>query len=697
MRLNNAVFLLAAVISLSACEVSTPTQESTAASAATFNARLHKLALEVQYAEDLSAIKLLQKAYGYYVDKGLWADVAALFAEDAYANYPAGTFKGKASITQHLYRNVGNVPVGQVGLGDKRLYNHLNLQPVVHLGKDGVSARGRWRAMAMFGTFGGAPGTWAEGIYNMGYAKVDGVWKIKTLDYVPDYGDNYTVGWGGNPNPAPAQSRKLAHPADGPAVAPCRGFPDSCVAPFHYGNLGKTADAAVWALPAAVSVEAVANPSAMLGELLQRLQRLQDEQAIENLIRSYGYYYDRAQWDHVADLFSSKATLEFSQQGIFKGKQRIRQFFGSMNNMAGRAPEQQGLVDGWLFDHMQLQTLVTVSTDGVTARARNREWGMTGVVGKSGYWHDGIYENAFVKENGVWKYAAMHYYPTYITDYDKGWTADAQPVPSVDPALPPDAPPSEQYQIFPKAHVPAFHFRNPVTGNEATYPSVGGPSAAVREAALFSPGQPARTTVQNMAAALAQAETLLQLVRDYHEIENLENAYGYYLDKNLWNDLADLFAKGGSMELAQRGKYIGRERVRESLFKLFGSEGPQQGRLGNHIHLQTVIHVSPDGQSGKVRSRMLQQLSFNGRPSMGAAIYENELVREDGKWKFAATHAYNTWSASYAGGWVKTTAARVPGPSADYPPDAAPTLVFPMFPSVYDIPVHYSNPVSGSR
>ena len=50
--------------------------------------------------------------------------------------------------------------------------------------------------------------------------------------------------------------------------------------------------------------------------------------------------------------------------------------------------------------------------------------------------------------------------------------------------------------------------------------------------------------------------------KDFHELDNLESAYGYYLDKNLWNDLANLFADDGSMELAQRGIYIGRERVR---------------------------------------------------------------------------------------------------------------------------------------
>jgi hypothetical protein len=37
----------------------------------------------------------------------------------------------------------------------------------------------------------------------------------------------------------------------------------------------------------------------------------------------------------------------------------------------------------------------------------------------------------------------------------------------------------------------------------------------------------------------------------------------------LWNDLANLFPVNGSIELAQRGAYIGRERVRAFLFNVF--------------------------------------------------------------------------------------------------------------------------------
>jgi hypothetical protein len=48
---------------------------------------------------------------------------------------------------------------------------------------------------------------------------------------------------------------------------------------------------------------------------------------------------------------------------------------------------------------------------------------------------------------------------------------------------------------------------------------------------------------------------------------------------------------------------------------------------------------------------MFQQMSRGGRASMGAAINENEAIKEDGRWKLSKVHASNTWGAGYDDGW----------------------------------------------
>jgi acetyl esterase/lipase len=657
-------------------------------------ARLDALEAQVVAAEDVAAIKRLQRKYGYYVDKGMWEDVADLYADDAVANYPAGTYVGKESIRKHLYVNVGGGQVGENGLPDGRLYNHMNIQPVVHLEPGGRTAKGRWRAFAMFGSYGGGA-TWAEGVYEMTYAKEGGAWKIKNLDYHSGFAASYATGWvppEPRPDGAPARGpRNLPYPADRPREETCPGFPAACVGPFHYTNPGVTEAGHVWttvALPSATGRRPGLRDR--VADLAARAERVADEQAVENLQRAYGYYVDRRRWDDVADLFADDGTIEMGQRGMYVGKARIREFL----DLLGPA----GIGDGELNDHVQLQVVVDVAPDGRTAKARSRELNMTGVFESHGEWSEGVYENTFVKQDGVWKLKDLRYFPTFITDYDSGWANDAKPVPAASAELPPDRPPTSVYAIYPKAHIPPYHYDNPVTGAPPRYPEARGRPSDAAIAAIRAPVRAARSRTSesgDTAEIVAEAERMIGRVKDYDEIANLISAYGYYLDKNLWNDLADLFADRGSMELAQRGAYVGRERVRAFLFNVFGKEGPSENRLGNHVQYQAVIHVAADGESAMARSRMMQQLNFGPRASMGASLYENQFVKENGVWKFSVDHTFNTWTASYDGGWARAPGRFVPGASKTYPPDVPPTFVFKMFPTVYEIPFHYANPVSG--
>ncbi len=50
----------------------------------------------------------------------------------------------------------------------------------------------------------------------------------------------------------------------------------------------------------------------------------------------YGYYFDKNQWDSIADLFTEDATYEIGQRGVYKGKKRIREAL-NLIGPAGRA------------------------------------------------------------------------------------------------------------------------------------------------------------------------------------------------------------------------------------------------------------------------------------------------------------------------------------------------------------------------
>jgi len=200
-----------------------------------------------------------------------------------------------------------------------------------------------------------------------------------------------------------------------------------------------------------------------VSDITARAQRLSDELEITNLQHAYGYYVDRKMWDDVADLFATDGTMEIGLQGVYAGPTSIRRGLGSM-----------GLAEGEINDHIHLQTIVTVMPDG-TARARGTEIGMTGPPTPVGFgeagtprgralWTQSIYENAFVKQGGVWKFKTMHVYPRFIVDAEKGWAKDAQPAPGPSREYPPDRPPTETYEIYPRFHIAPLHFDHPVTG-----------------------------------------------------------------------------------------------------------------------------------------------------------------------------------------------------------------------------------------
>jgi hypothetical protein len=203
-------------------------------------------------------------------------------------------------------------------------------------------------------------------------------------------------------------------------------------------------------------------------------------------------------------------------------------------------------------------------------------------------------------------------------------------------------------------------------------------------------------SIAELEAALADAGIAVERLRAYDAIDNLIRAYGYYLDKNMWDDLADLFSEDGTIELAQRGVYVGRDRVREFLHTVFGEPGPSAGRLGDHLQVQPAIFVSEDGKTAIARSRVLQMMAFAGRSSSWVGgVYLNEFVQEDGVWKIKTDHAFNVFMAPYEGGWAHTTSQTLPGQSDRLPPDRPPSVVFRPFPYVIDIPFTYPNPVTG--
>jgi hypothetical protein len=195
---------------------------------------------------------------------------------------------------------------------------------------------------------------------------------------------------------------------------------------------------------------------ARLAVYRERVARLEDQDAVENLQATFGYYFDKGLWNDAADLFSRNGSFEYGQSGVYIGQSRIRRamlLFG---------PE--GLAVGHLNNHMQLQAVIVVAPDGRTATARWQGMVQLSEPGANGVWGVGIYENEYTKEGGVWKISKLHFYPTAFTDYDKGWARSLLPMKGQSALFPPDRPPTHVYRALPGNFIPPFSFKHPVTG-----------------------------------------------------------------------------------------------------------------------------------------------------------------------------------------------------------------------------------------
>jgi hypothetical protein len=201
---------------------------------------------------------------------------------------------------------------------------------------------------------------------------------------------------------------------------------------------------------------AQSSPEARLEAYRERVGLLEDQDAVENLQATFGFYFDKGLWEEAAALFTRNGTFEYGQSGVYVGQERIRRA------MLLLGPE--GLAQGYLNNHMQLQAVITVAPDGETAAGRWQGMVMLAEPGANGVWGVGIYENKYAKDDGVWKIESLHFYPTAFTDYDKGWTQSQLPMKGPSALFPPDKPPTEVYRTLPGNYIPPFSYNHPVTG-----------------------------------------------------------------------------------------------------------------------------------------------------------------------------------------------------------------------------------------
>lgn len=141
---------------------------------------------------------------------------------------------------------------------------------------------------------------------------------------------------------------------------------------------------------------------------------------------------------------------------------------------------RNGPVQGWLLDHLMAQDIVDYdpATQRCQMRARTL---MTAGTHESfnsprphvQWWEGGVYENEYIKEDGVWKILRLRYFPFWHGTAEHGWRyTKPNYVPFFSKTLeeaPEEGGPDElvkESMLWPDTRVVPFHYPHPVTGKQ---------------------------------------------------------------------------------------------------------------------------------------------------------------------------------------------------------------------------------------
>jgi hypothetical protein len=200
-----------------------------------------------------------------------------------------------------------------------------------------------------------------------------------------------------------------------------------------------------------------------LEELEKQVTLQEDIQAIENLQKTYGYYFDSNMWSEIVDLFSDTQTesVEIADHGVLYGKKGVEHIYHDIIGARGRKVAREPWIQ---FIVMQIGAVIDVAPDGKTAKARFQTWLFEakpyGAYPRQEYLH-GYYENKYVKENGKWLFSKLHWNNTFCSPVEDGWLN--LPLMGWMPLPDADAPPTAFHPYpYHRGNVP-FHYKHPIT------------------------------------------------------------------------------------------------------------------------------------------------------------------------------------------------------------------------------------------
>ncbi|KAH7357655.1 hypothetical protein BKA66DRAFT_445514 [Pyrenochaeta sp. MPI-SDFR-AT-0127] len=548
------------------------------------------LAQDVSRVESIRQIKNIQKHFSHFAQFGQWQQIIQLFSPNSTLIWGNTTAKGQSSIKAWLRNDARDMN----GIAPGSLNTLIAENPVISLSAYGKTAKGRWNGIRFQGD-GNGKTLIQGGVYENEYKLMHDGWRISLLHYYPMYEGAYEDGW---------------RNVDGKEIS---------IIPYHFSS----ESSGLPILPAEGESESY---NGTMEQLERRIQRLNDEDDVRNLMHARGYYIDRRMWTDVVDLFTSNAVVMFPNGTKLTGKSGVRKSLELMGS--------EGLSHGINNDHPIFDMIVEISGNGKEALVRGIEIGMLGNANTPvAYWEFNVFRNRAVKEGSIWKVQNVELTPIMAANYYNGWGSGGMNPPN--------------------SYIPPF----------------------LNTSGLV---EPIECPIVSNKVDVSDLERRLRRSAAFDGAENQSHAYGYFLDDLQAQKMGELFARKGHKASPFVGFFQTPERITQANIASYGTNrSALRSSISFHWRLQPVILVSDDGKSATLRARLLQpSTSVHKSGSFNSAIYHDQVVLEEGKWRlWSVTIDEFYWqSSSWKDGWSKAILRNTsqPGPGR---PNAEPPAV----------------------
>jgi len=346
-----------------------------------------------------------------------------------------------------------------------------------------------------------------------------------------------------------------------------------------------------------------------LDELARDVDRTESVRAVLTVQRTYAQYAQAGLWNELGALFTSDGRFVFDglimPERTSKGPAAIAEFL-----RARYGGGYDGLKADGLSTMMIDAPVANLSPDGESAQVRWESWTFHGARGQARV-EGGVFENEYVRQGGVWKIATAHYYPEFDGSYDTGWTNWG----------------GGMLPVVPR------HYSIDSSG---------------------IPIPPATGTAPRSGTTLAALQKRIDRLNDEDRVRNLQSAYGYYQDRKMWDDVVDLFADDGVVDVSGQ-EWRGKAGVRRWL-ETMGPAGVRHGQLNDRVPFDVIVEIAPGGNEAWARGIELGLLGDADQQQgwWEIAAFKNRFVKDGGVWKVRELRRFPLVKADVFQGWGKS-------------------------------------------